>query len=176
MMNAFIFPTLVDNILSLEEQVRLVVGKDHLYNISPLIPFASLKRARRGSGKIFPRLVPYIDGETSPQAAMRLLSRGYLLGDAGELAQVVMRYPGEIKKYQAVFSLHEGSCWKDENTRWKNRFRREDEEEKKEMEAFTFAPFFGAEEQVWWFRRFRFDRPLSKNAGILVFDEKVDCW
>lgn len=171
MMNAFIFPTLIDNIFSLEEQVRLAVGKDYLYNISQLIPFARLKRARRGIGKMFPRVVPYIAGETSWQAIMRLLDRGYILGDVGELAQVVARYPEEIKKYQAVFSLYEGSCWEDENTRWRNRFGGE-----KDVEAFTFVPYFGTEDYVRWFRRFRFDRPLSKNDGIIVFDEKVDCW
>lgn len=181
-MNAFMFPTLVDNILpNLEDQVRLVVGKEHWYNISSLIPFANLKRANRGIKKMFPKVAPYIEGETSQQAVARLLGDGRMLGDVGELAQVVAQYPGEIKKYRAVFSLYEGSYWLDEGTAWKNRFHREDEDEKerekrKDMPAFTFAPFFGAENQIWWFRRFRFDRPLSKDDGIIVFDEKVGSW
>ncbi len=176
MMNAFIFPSLVDNILSLEEQVRLAVGQDYLYNISPLIPFSSLRRVKRGGVKMFPRLVSYLSGETSQKAMARLLGRGLILGDIGELAQVAAQYPEEIKKHNSVFALHEGSRWLDEATRWKNRFRGEGEEEKKDMEAFTYVPFSGAEDHIRWFRRFRFDRPLSKNDAILAFDEKTDRW
>jgi hypothetical protein len=159
------------NILSLEEQMRQVVGKEHLYNISSFIPLASLKPANRGIEKMFPSVVPYLEGETSWQAVLRLLGRGYTFGDLSELAQVALRHPEEIKKYKAVFSLHEGSCWEDENTRWKNRF-----DGRKDVEPFTFVPYLGTEDDVRWFGRFRFDRPLSKEDGILVFDEKVDRW
>ena len=107
-----IFPIFVGNALCLEAWARMAVGQRNLYNIGSTIPFNKLKRANRGGGKIYAKLVPCRQWEIAEKAAQRLGAKWFCrLGGIAELSQFMAQYPEEISKHSAVFALNEGSRW-----------------------------------------------------------------
>lgn len=151
----------VDTALSLEEQARLAVGKDNLYNIQPSIPFTQLRRAMWSGGVMFPHLLSFQPGETLCKAALRFVAEGYLLGDIGENSRFMAKYPKEVEKYGAVFALDEGSRWEDERTQWKG------------GDAFTYVTYTNVEGMACRICRHRFDRLVSPRDRALVFKSRT---
>jgi hypothetical protein len=54
---------------------------------------------------------PYLDGETSEQAAVRLVAAGYTLGNTGDLAVFLRDHPKEVEKWALVLAISEDSRW-----------------------------------------------------------------
>lgn len=58
------------------------------------------------------RVEPYLNGETSEQAAQRLTDAGYTLGNTGDLAGYLHDHPEEVAKWPGwVLAISEDSRW-----------------------------------------------------------------
>lgn len=55
------------------------------------------------------RMEPYLDDETSEQAAVRLLEAGHTLLNASDLAAFALDYPDELQKWAGVLAISEDS-------------------------------------------------------------------
>ena len=55
------------------------------------------------------RVVPYLDGETSKQAARRLTDAGRILGNTYDLAGFLHNHPKEVKKWLYVLAISKDS-------------------------------------------------------------------
>lgn len=148
-----LFRATINNAVDLRTQVRQALGDNNFFNISPTIPLERLKCAKFDTiaTDMYPRLARYLPGETSKNAAERLVAQGYVLGDLGELAQFLAQYPEEVEKFSAVFALDVGSRWLNSEDEW-------------------CVAFAGVEGAARWLRHFRFDRPLDKNDCVIVFE------
>lgn len=147
-----ILPGIVyNNTLSLRELARQAVGGNNLYNISPGINFDKLTRPKVVGGKMHPKLISITTCEKIETVAARLVKRGHLLGDIGELAQVTAHYPDEIAKYGRVFAL-------DKNSRWSN------------SDSHTCVAYISVDSSKRCFKHCRFDQFLGKTDAVLIFE------
>jgi|GEM_PF-5437357 hypothetical protein len=105
-----VFPTVIDYDVGLTKLIEGAVGSSNLRyvnsNISP-VRF----ELREGVRAVNLELVPFLDGETSEQAAKRLTDAGYTLEGVGELAQFLADNPTEVAKYATVVALNKMSRW-----------------------------------------------------------------
>ncbi|MEK9158786.1 MAG: hypothetical protein AAB673_02190 [Patescibacteria group bacterium] len=102
-------PTTYDQALGLTELIRRAVGPDNLGNINSDITQARFPLQGTGVRKVKARVVPYLDGETSEEIAVRLA--GCAFGNTGDLAGFLHDHPEEVEKWGWVLAISEDSRW-----------------------------------------------------------------
>lgn len=102
-----------DQSLGLRKLIERAVGPANLGNINPDITQERFPLKGTGVRKMNFRVEPYLQGETSEQAAARLTSAGFTLGNTGDLAGFLHDHPDEVAKWWWVFAISEDSRWAD---------------------------------------------------------------
>lgn len=143
------FPVSYDQSLGLKELIRIAVGKNNLGNINPDITQERFKLAGTGVRKLNLKVVPYLDGETSEQAAVRLVADGHILANTGDLAGFLHDHPKEVEKWMWVLAISEDSRWT---------FSASD----------VRMPYARVDGASRYFRLFVFRDQLSSVCGVLV--------
>jgi hypothetical protein len=80
------FPTNYDQDISLKKLIERAVGPNNVLNINSDITPERFPLKGNGVRTVNARVEPYLDGETSEQAAKRLVAAGHLLGNTADLA------------------------------------------------------------------------------------------
>ena len=100
-----------DQSFGLRKLIELAVGPGNIGNINSDITSERFKLSGIGVRKINFRIEPYLNGETSEQAAVRLTAAGFTLGNTGDLAGFLHDHPTEVEKWWWVFAISEDSRW-----------------------------------------------------------------
>lgn len=104
-------PVTYDQSVGLKKLIELAVGSGNLGNINPDITPERFLLWGTGIRKVKARVEPYLDGETSEQAAKRLTAKGCVLGNTGDLAGFLHDHPEEVEKWNWVLAISEDSRW-----------------------------------------------------------------
>jgi|GEM_PF-5226718 len=105
------FSVTYDQSLGLRKLIERAVGPANLGNINSDITSERFKLAGTDVRKMNFRVEPYLSGETSEQAAVRLTAAGFVLGNTGDLAGFLHDHPKEVEKWWWVFAISEDSRW-----------------------------------------------------------------
>jgi len=110
-LSAFGLPVDYDQSLGLRKLIERAVGPANLGNINSDITAERFKLAGNDVRKMNFRVEPYLNGETSEQAAARLTGAGFTLGNTGDLAGFLHDHPEEVEKWWWVHAISEDSRW-----------------------------------------------------------------
>lgn len=91
--------TTYDQSFGLRALIERAVGPDNLGNINPDITPGRFPLVGTDVRMVNLRVEPYLDNETSEQAALRLTTAGHTLADTGDLAGFLHDHPEEMKRW-----------------------------------------------------------------------------
>jgi len=94
--------------------IKLALGTKNAGNINPDITKERFPLRGNGVRLVNCRVEAYLDGETSEQAAERLVAAGHILGDTGDLAGFLHDHPKQVAKLPGwVLAISQDSRWAD---------------------------------------------------------------
>ncbi|MBU1146656.1 hypothetical protein KKD80_03875 [Patescibacteria group bacterium] len=102
-----------DQSIGLAKIIERAVGRENLGNVNRDITQERFPLKGTGVRKVLCRVEAYLDGETSEEAAKRLLEAGHTLGNTGDLAGFLHDHPEEVAKWNWVDAISEDSRWTD---------------------------------------------------------------
>ena len=92
--------------------IDLAVGPKNVGNVNRDITQERFPLKGTGVRSIKCRVEPYLNGETSEEAAKRLTDAGHILGNTGDLAGFLHDHPDQVEKWAGwVFAISEDSRW-----------------------------------------------------------------
>ena len=100
-----------DQSIGIRKLIERAVGQANLGKINSDITPERFKLSGTGVRKMNFRVEPYLNGETSEQAAARLTAAGHTLGNTGDLAGFLHDHPQEMEKWWWVFAISKDSLW-----------------------------------------------------------------
>jgi len=107
------FKVSYDQSIGLRKLVELAVGEQNVGNINSDITQERFSLARTGARKLNVRVEPYLNGETSEHAAIRLTAAGHVLANIWDLASFLREHLTEAEKWYWVVAISEDSRWTD---------------------------------------------------------------
>ena len=110
---SFGFPTSYDQSNGLRKLIELAVGEQNIRNINNNITQERFPLAGTGVRKLNLRVEPYLHGETSELAALRLMVAGHVPANTGDLAGFLREHPTEVEKWNWVSAISADSWWTD---------------------------------------------------------------
>lgn len=105
------FQVTYDQSFGLHKLIELAVGSANIENINSYITPERFKLAGIGVRKMNFWVEPYLNGETSEQAVVRLTTAGFTLGNTGDLAGFLHDHPKEVEQWWCVHAISEDSRW-----------------------------------------------------------------
>ena len=102
-------PVTYDQSMGIRKLAEKAVGPNNLGNINSDITPERFPLKGTGARKVKARVVPYLDGETSEEIAVRLA--GCAFGNTGDLAGFLHDHPEEVEKWGWVLAISEDSRW-----------------------------------------------------------------
>lgn len=105
------FPTTYDQSVGLRKLIELAVGEYNLANINSNITQDRFPLNGTDVREVNLRVEAYLNGETSEEAAERLVPAGHSLANTGDLAGFLHDHPDEVAKWNWVEAISEDSRW-----------------------------------------------------------------
>jgi len=107
------FPVIYDQSMDLRRLMLRTLDKDNIRNINYDITEDRFKVLGAGVIRMVRmRVEPFLEEETSAQAAQRLLAAGHTLGNSKDLPSFLYDYPQEWAKWRWILAINEESRWR----------------------------------------------------------------
>ncbi len=103
--------TTYDQSIGLRKLMERALGEPNIRNINWDITQGRFKFGMVGIRTVNLWVEPYLDDETSDQAARRLVATGHTLANPGDLASFLHDHPEEAAKWAWILALSEESRW-----------------------------------------------------------------
>ena len=146
-------PVSYDQSLGLVALIKRAVGERNLGNINSNITPERFKLAGTGVRRVLCRVEPYLDNETSEQAAVRLTAAGHILGNTGDLAGFLHDHLEQVAKWPGwVLAISQDSRWTYPDGR-------------------VYVPYANVDGAYRSFNLYGFRGQLNSDYGVLVVSE-----
>ncbi|KKS53981.1 MAG: hypothetical protein UV20_C0043G0003 [Candidatus Magasanikbacteria bacterium GW2011_GWA2_42_32] len=146
-----LLPTSYDQSIGLVALIERAAGPSNLKNINRDITQERFKLAGSCVRTVNLRVEPYLNFETSEQAALRLVAAGRTLANTGDLAGFLHDHPEEVEKWKWVLVISEDSRWA-------------------RSDVPIYVPFASVRGEARFFLLHRFRYHLFSTGGVLVCD------